>query len=198
VEQAGLTLTDIGEVACPFEYPDAEVAIKALGSAGPVMRAIGAVGEQPVTEVMLCSLAPYKQRDGSYRQRNIFRYFLTTSDPVWCQSVRLLGDRLYFAHTMRGVVVCWKRRSTASPRCASRIRHPRTSYARSMLSRHDLDKAWQGISWTTSIGPSIGCERLPPHAALMSYSLPTATTCICALPALLAGMTPPCGACSSP
>jgi hypothetical protein len=30
------------------------------------------------TEVMLRSLAPYKQRDGSYRQRNIFRYFLTT------------------------------------------------------------------------------------------------------------------------
>jgi SAM-dependent methyltransferase len=78
VEQAGLTLIESGEVACPFDYPDTEVALKALGSGGPVVRAIGVVGEQAVTEAVLRSLAPYQQRDGSYRQRNVFRYFLTT------------------------------------------------------------------------------------------------------------------------
>ena len=77
VEQAGLTLSETGEVACPFEYADAEVALKALFSSGPVVRAIGAVGEQAVSEAVLRSLAPYQQRDGSYRQRNTFRYFIT-------------------------------------------------------------------------------------------------------------------------
>ena len=77
VEQAGLTFSETGEVACPFEYPDEEVALKALCSSGPVVRAIGAVGEQQVSEAVLRSLTPYKQSDASYRQRNIFRYFLT-------------------------------------------------------------------------------------------------------------------------
>ncbi len=78
VERAGLTLTETGEVACPFEYPDAEVALKALCSAGPTLRVIREVGEQPVSEAMLRSLAPYQRSDGSYFQRNTFCYFLTT------------------------------------------------------------------------------------------------------------------------
>jgi SAM-dependent methyltransferase len=79
VEQAGLTFTQTGEVACPFEYPNAEVALKALCSSGPVQRAIGVVGEQAVSEAVLRSLAPYQQSDGSYLQRNVFRYFITAA-----------------------------------------------------------------------------------------------------------------------
>lgn len=79
VEQAGLRLQETGEVACPFEYPDDEVALKAICSAGPVVRAIRAVGEQRVYDEVLRSLAPYKRSDGSYRQRNAFRYFITTA-----------------------------------------------------------------------------------------------------------------------
>lgn len=79
IERAGLTLQETREVDCPFEYPDDEVALKAVCSAGPVMRAIRAVGEAKVYEVVLRSMAPYKRSDGSYRQRNKFRYFITTA-----------------------------------------------------------------------------------------------------------------------
>lgn len=76
---AGLTLQETGEVDCPFEYPDDDVALKALCSAGPVVRAIRAVGEEQVYEVVLRSMAPYKRSDGSYRQRNKFRYFIAAA-----------------------------------------------------------------------------------------------------------------------
>lgn len=79
VDQAGLTFFETGDVACPFVYPDEDVALKALCSAGPQVRAIGTVGEDKVTEAVLRSLAPYKQSDGSYRQRNTFRYFITAA-----------------------------------------------------------------------------------------------------------------------
>lgn len=79
IARAGLTFQETGEVNCPFEYPDDEVALKAMCSAGPMMRAIRAVGEEQVYEVVLRSMAPYKRSDGSYRQRNKFRYFITTA-----------------------------------------------------------------------------------------------------------------------
>lgn len=78
VEQAGLTLAEAGEVNCPFEYPDLDVALKSHCSAGPMVRAIRAVGQERVHEAVSRSLEPYKQSDGSYRQRNVFRYFITT------------------------------------------------------------------------------------------------------------------------
>ena len=77
VQQAALSLTETGEVACPFEYPDEEIALKAICSSGPVVRAIRAVGEQQVSETVLTSLLPYKRSSGGYRQRNTFRYFIT-------------------------------------------------------------------------------------------------------------------------
>lgn len=79
LQQAALSLTETGEVDCPFEYPDEDIALKALCSAGPVVRAIRAVGEQRVYDAVLSSLAPYKLSTGGYRQQNKFRYFITVA-----------------------------------------------------------------------------------------------------------------------
>ena len=76
--RAELALTATGEVDCPVDYPDEDVMLKAFCSAGPVMRAIRHVGEQQVYEVVSRSMAPYKRSDGSYRQKNKFRYFITS------------------------------------------------------------------------------------------------------------------------
>lgn len=79
LQQAELALTETGEVDCPFEYPDEDIALKAICSSGPVVRAIRAVGEQKVYDVVLSSLAPYKLSTGGYRQQNTFRYFITVA-----------------------------------------------------------------------------------------------------------------------
>jgi SAM-dependent methyltransferase len=79
MEQAGLTPTEQGEVACPFLYSDEEVAWKAISSAGPVVRAVGHAGEAKVRQAVLASLAPYRTNSGGYRQENIFRYVIATA-----------------------------------------------------------------------------------------------------------------------
>ena len=70
---------ETGEVDCLFKYPDEDIALKAICSAGPVVRVIRAVGEQKVYDVVLSSLAPYKLSTGGYRQQNTFRYFITVA-----------------------------------------------------------------------------------------------------------------------
>ena len=77
LQQAELSLLETGEVDCPFDYPDDDIALQAICSAGPVVRAIHAVGQQKVYDTVLASLAPYKQKSGGYRQKNKFRYFIT-------------------------------------------------------------------------------------------------------------------------
>jgi SAM-dependent methyltransferase len=79
MEQAGLTPTEQGEVACPFLYPDEEVAWKAISAAGPVVRAVGHAGEAKVRQAVLASLVPYRTSSGGYRQENIFRYVIATA-----------------------------------------------------------------------------------------------------------------------
>jgi len=77
LHQVGLRLIETGEVDCPYEYPDEEIAFKSIGAAGPAVRAMRAAGEDRVREVILQSLIPYKRSSGGYLQKNKFRYFLT-------------------------------------------------------------------------------------------------------------------------
>ncbi|GAC1348588.1 MAG: class I SAM-dependent methyltransferase [Ktedonobacteraceae bacterium] len=79
MEQAGLTPVESGEVPCPFEYPDDETAWRAIGSAGPVVRAIRFAGEAKVKQAVLDSLLPYKTNSGGYRQKNTFRYVIASA-----------------------------------------------------------------------------------------------------------------------
>jgi hypothetical protein len=77
MEEAGLTPVGSGEVDCPFRYPDAETAWRAIGSAGPVVMTIRIAGEERVREAVLTSLAPYKTDGDGYRQENKFRYVIS-------------------------------------------------------------------------------------------------------------------------
>jgi len=79
VERARLTLTKLGEVACPFSYLDTVIVLKAGCSARPIIEAKSEVREQQVYQVALPLLITYKRGDGSYRQKNTFRYFIRIS-----------------------------------------------------------------------------------------------------------------------
>lgn len=79
MEQAGLQPIDSGEVDCPFEYPDAETAWRAVSSAGPVIRAIRHAGEERTKQAIIDSLAPYKTHTGGYLQENKFRFVIATA-----------------------------------------------------------------------------------------------------------------------
>jgi hypothetical protein len=74
MEQAGLVPIDRGAAQCPFEYPDAETAWRALASSGPLVRAMRQAGEEQVKQAVLESLAPYQTLEGGYRQENVFRF----------------------------------------------------------------------------------------------------------------------------
>ncbi len=76
MEQAGIRPVDSGEVACPFEYPNDEIAWHALRSPGPVVHAIQYAGDAAVRSAVFASLQPFKQPSGGYRQENIFRFAL--------------------------------------------------------------------------------------------------------------------------
>jgi len=79
MEQAGLTICTRGDVSCPFAYPDDETAWKTIGSAGPVVAAIRAVGEETIKQAVLTSLVPFKTPDEGYRQENLIHYVIATA-----------------------------------------------------------------------------------------------------------------------
>jgi hypothetical protein len=79
MDQAGLAPIERGAAQCPFEYPDAETAWRALSSAGPLIRAMCYAGEERVKAVVLESLAPYQTPLGGYRQENTFRFVIATA-----------------------------------------------------------------------------------------------------------------------
>lgn len=77
--EAGLTPGEFVNVDCPVLYPDLETALRALLSAGPVVRVINHAGEEAVREATADSLKPFRLSDGSYRLENKFRYMITTA-----------------------------------------------------------------------------------------------------------------------
>lgn len=79
VAQAGLTPREVHEVACPFEYPDLETALRGLLSAGPAVKAIQTSGEARVRETVVTALAPFKRARGDYRMENEFRVLMATT-----------------------------------------------------------------------------------------------------------------------
>jgi SAM-dependent methyltransferase len=73
IESAGLKMTAMRDVMCPWIFGDAATAARALMSAGVVTRALERAGEQAVREKTLQAIEPYRRRDGSYRIENVFR-----------------------------------------------------------------------------------------------------------------------------
>src|SRR5579884_2744505 len=78
MEEAGLTVCAKGDVSCPYEYPDEEMAWKTISSAGPIVIAIRAAGEETIKQAVINSLAPFKRPEGGYRQENLMHYAIAT------------------------------------------------------------------------------------------------------------------------
>jgi SAM-dependent methyltransferase len=76
VESAGLAPAVTGEAACSFDYPDGEIAWRALSAAAPFVTAIRAGGEPAVRAAVEDALAPFQTATG-VRLQNTFRYLIT-------------------------------------------------------------------------------------------------------------------------
>lgn len=73
---AKLTPIDTFDVDSPFIYPDEATGIRALNSSGVAARAMDNTSEAAVTDAHRKALAPFRQKDGSYRVSASFRCLL--------------------------------------------------------------------------------------------------------------------------
>lgn len=76
LQQAGLTPLTSGEVDCPFEFPDLEMAVRGHMSSGPAAAAIRQASAEAVQRAIAESLAPFRLNGRGYRQRTRFRYVI--------------------------------------------------------------------------------------------------------------------------
>jgi SAM-dependent methyltransferase len=83
VAQNGLRIVGEGSVACPAEYPDEELACRALVATGPMQAALRVVGAQHLTAVVRTALMPFRTRAGGVRLVNRFRYLTATPLAEW-------------------------------------------------------------------------------------------------------------------
>jgi SAM-dependent methyltransferase len=74
----GLEVDEIRDVPCTFSYPDTETAIRALSSAGPVVRIAERAGSDAVRADIANFLSGHVRSDGTYAINNPFRYALGT------------------------------------------------------------------------------------------------------------------------
>lgn len=79
VLKAGLTPSAVKNVACPWDYPNEETALRGLLSSGPAIRAIQEKGEDAVRSLILKVLAPFKTTSGGYYLTNHFHYLTATT-----------------------------------------------------------------------------------------------------------------------
>ena len=79
VKEAGLAPRSVDDVECPFEYPDLEIALRGLLSAGPAVRAIENSGESRVPDAVAQSLVLYRLSSGGYRLENCFLLMIATT-----------------------------------------------------------------------------------------------------------------------
>jgi hypothetical protein len=63
---------------CTFAYPDTATAVRALSSAGPVVRVAEHVGTEAVRLDIEAFLAQHVRPDGTYAIHNPFRYAVST------------------------------------------------------------------------------------------------------------------------
>lgn len=74
---AELEVAEVRDVPCTFAYPDTETAIKALSSAGPVVRVAEHAGVDAVRADIVSFLSGRARSDGTYAINNPFRYALS-------------------------------------------------------------------------------------------------------------------------
>ena len=76
VEAAGFEVTVVGDAAAAFSYPDEPTALRALTSAGPVLKAAAHAGDEAVNTAVLDAIVPNRRDDGSYRFENVWRFVI--------------------------------------------------------------------------------------------------------------------------
>ena len=78
LEAAQLSVSEGGEVSCPFSFRDIDHAWTAHSSAGPFQKVIDLVGVDKVRDTVANVLEADRKPDGEFRQDNIFRYVIAT------------------------------------------------------------------------------------------------------------------------
>jgi SAM-dependent methyltransferase len=76
---AGLAVTDVGEVICPFRYPDSDALLRDLLGSSLGRRALRVASPATVRRAVLEGLADYRTPSGGYRLDNTFRYLVGSS-----------------------------------------------------------------------------------------------------------------------
>jgi SAM-dependent methyltransferase len=76
VSEAGLTPIAVVDVECPWIYPNLEIALRAMLSAGPAERAIRNSGMERARDAVANSITPYLKPSGQYHLNNKFRYLI--------------------------------------------------------------------------------------------------------------------------
>ena len=74
--EAELQPVESGSVPCPFSYPNMETALLGLLSAGPAVRAIEHVGEEPVREAIADAISPFQTHTGAISLKNSFSFLV--------------------------------------------------------------------------------------------------------------------------
>jgi SAM-dependent methyltransferase len=73
---AGFAPIAVVDVACPWTFPDLEIALRGMLSAGPAERAIRNSSMERAREVVAASIAAYATPSSGYRLNNKFRYLV--------------------------------------------------------------------------------------------------------------------------
>ncbi len=76
---AGLAVMEVGEVVCPFRYPDEDTLLRELLGSGLGRRALRVARPATVRRAVLAGLAGYRTPSGGYRLDNTFRYLVASS-----------------------------------------------------------------------------------------------------------------------
>ena len=74
--EAGLAPGEVIDVECPWIYPNLDIALRAMLSAGPAERAIRNSGIERARDAIANAITPYRQPSGAYRLNNKFRYLV--------------------------------------------------------------------------------------------------------------------------
>jgi SAM-dependent methyltransferase len=74
--EAGLTPIEVVDVQCPWIYPNLEIALRAMLSAGPAERAIRNSSVERARDAVANAIAPYRKSSGAYHLNNKFRYLI--------------------------------------------------------------------------------------------------------------------------
>jgi len=73
---AGLRLTDVGETALAWTYPDTETAVRALLASAGGARASRVAGQERVREAIEAAVQPFRDPTGAVSIHNVFRHIV--------------------------------------------------------------------------------------------------------------------------